>query len=184
MPNLLEQDRERAAESKLASLFRELDTVRPSRAMAGEWNVLRDRYRASVSQAARETIQTARRSGSATLARDGHAQRRFDEGGRMIDAFVRGHIGFDAGAMNLVHAAVATKDQGRIRVAGQEAFHGRGRGRQYLPGAAVARATEEVFAAVRERRANGEAAPRRCDVRPAHDARIHPYMDANGRTTP
>lgn len=183
VPNLLEQDRERAAESKLASLFRELDTVRPSHAMQGEWNVLRDRYRAGLSQAARETIQAARRSGSATLARDGYAQRRFDEGGRMIDAFVRGHIGFDAGAMNLVHAAVATKDQGRIRVAGQEAFHGRGRDRQYLPGAAVARATEEVFAAVRERRANGEAAPLVAAMFDQRMISIHPYTDANGRTT-
>jgi hypothetical protein len=116
-----EHDRAQAAESKLASIFRELDTVRPSRAMQGEWNLLRDRYRTSLNQSARATIQAARRGGSATLARDGHAQRRFDEGGRMVDAFVRANIAFNADAMNLVHAAVASKDLGRIRTAGQEA---------------------------------------------------------------
>jgi hypothetical protein len=176
-----ERDRAEAAESKLASIFRELDTVRPSRAMQGEWNLLRDRYRAGLSQAARETIQAARRGGSATLARDGYSQRRFDEGSRMIDAFVRGQIAFNADAMNLVHAAVASKDLGRIRTAGQEAFRGRGGRRPYLPGAAVARATNDVFAAVRARR--GESAPLVAAMFDQRMISIHPYMDANGRTT-
>lgn len=180
-PNHYELDRAQQAESKLASVFRELDTVRPSRAMSGEWNLLRDRYRAGLSHAARETIQNARRGGSATLARDGHAQRRFDEGGRMIDAFVRGNVAFNVDAMNLVHTAVAAKDHGQIRGAGHEVYRGRGSNRMYLPGIAVARATDDTFAAVRARR--DEAAPLVAAMFDQRMISIHPYGDANGRTT-
>lgn len=180
-PNHYEQDRAEQAESKLASVFRELDTVRPSRAMNGEWNLLRDRYRAGLSQAARETIQNARRGGSATLARDGYAQRRFDDAGRMVDAFVRGNIAFNLDAMNLVHSAVAAKDHGRIRTAGHEAYRGRRSNRMYLPGMAVERATNATFAAVQARR--GEAAPLVAAMFDQRMISIHPYSDANGRTT-
>jgi hypothetical protein len=180
-PNLLDHERAQAAETKLASIFRELDTVRPSRGMESEWNVLRDRYRAGLGHAARDAILGARRNGSATLGRDASAQRRFDEGGRMVDAFVRGNVAFNVDAMNLIHAAVATEHQGHIRTAGQEAFHGRGTHRAYLPGAAVTRATENVFAAVRERRS--ESAPLVAAMFDQRMISIHPYMDANGRTT-
>ena len=109
-----------------------------------------------MSQAARETIR--RRGARAPLrSRATATQRRFDEGGRTIDAFVRGHIGFDAGAMNLFTPRSRRRIRGRIRVAGQEAFHGRARS-PISPRRRRRAATEEVFA-VRERRANGEAAP-------------------------
>lgn len=183
--NEFEQQRAGVAASKLASVFRELDAVRPSAGMQSEWNDFRTRYQARLGHAAAEALRSARRSGSATVARDGDAQRRFDEGARLVDAFRRGDVAFDAGAMDLLHAAVSTDRTyaGRVRTAGQEAFLGRGAARSYLPGAAVARATSDVFREVASRRSNGDPTPLVAAMFDQRIISIHPYMDANGRTT-
>jgi hypothetical protein len=174
----------KAADRQLASLFHEADAVGPSRAMQSEWNALRDRYHAGLTQAARATLRTARYQGSATLKRDASARRRFDEAGRMADAFAKSGIAMNVDAMNLLHAAISSKNPGQLREIGQDAaMGGRGQNRRYLPGATVAQATTDAFAMVKSRRANGEALPA---IAASFDQRlisIHPYADANGRTT-
>lgn len=169
--------------ARLASLFTQAEDVNPSRGMQLEWNDLRARWSAGVSAAARESLKSARRNGSATIRRDAQAALRFDEATKLVDAMVRGQIAPNADAMNLVHAAVAAERRGELRALGENVSMGKKTGRRYLPGAAVKTATDATFAKLVEMRANRVATPLLAATFDQRMMSIHPYMDANGRTT-
>lgn len=166
---------------QLGSAFAQVDSVQASPGMTREWNDLRARWNAGISHAARETLRTARLGGSATIGRDPQAAARFASATRIVDAMVRGQIAPTVDAMNLVHAAVASSDRGHMRGAGENVAMGK-KG-DYLDGAHVKTATDATFALAARMRANGTATPAIAAMLDQRLISIHPYMDANGRTT-
>jgi hypothetical protein len=166
----------------LAARFAEAARA-PSRGELAEWNDLRSRYQASIAQAARiDTFRLARHSGSATLSDDPRAAQKFDQASALVDRFARTDVKFSSDAMNLVHAVVADSDGGKLRRAGQNVFRTGPVERLYLPGANVAAAVSDVFGDV-TKRASAAAAPELAAVFDRRMISVHPYMDANGRTT-
>lgn len=173
------------ARDVLANLFRGAEQA-PSAGLVRDWNVLRDRYQAGLATAPlahKTALRTARREGSMTLARDASAVRRFDAAVGLVDGMVRGGNALTVDAMSTVHAIVADADRGRLRAAGQEVASGRRQDRSYLPGAAVATATTELFGEVRARLRDRATAPAVAAMLDQRLISIHPYMNANGRTT-
>ena len=173
------------ARDVLAALF-ENAAHAPSAGLLRDWNALRGRYQTGLLVAPlahRTALRAARHEGSMTLARDASAVRRFDVATGLVDGMVRGRTALTVDAMSTVHAIVADTDRGQLRAAGQEVASGRQRDRNYLPGAVVAAATDELFGEVRARLVDREAAPAVAAMLDQRLISIHPYMNANGRTT-
>lgn len=173
------------AQDALADLFRQVE-VAPSAGLVRDWDALRGRYHASLAKAPtahRDALRDARRLGSATLARDAASARRFDAAADLADAMARRGVAADVGAMRVLHTVVAEDHQGRLRVRGEEVSAGHGKDRAYLPGAAVAEATDALFGELRARLRDGEAAPAMAALVDQRLISIHPFMNANGRTT-
>jgi hypothetical protein len=159
----------------------------PTPALAREWSALRASYQAKLAKVAasplaRDLVAQARRAGSATLAREGaRTAMKFDRGAALVDRMVQRDVGFSAEAMRLVHSAVADRDHGRLRKAGQDVQCGDDAAQAYLPGAMVEGAVAALFADVAEE-APRLAAPQLAAAFDQHLISIHPFEDANGRT--
>jgi hypothetical protein len=173
----------------LGDMFAQTEKLAPSRALLADWDSLRSRWQATAaravsSQTARDLVRDARRLGSATIAREGaRASLKFDQGAALVDQFVRQHVGFSADAMNVVHAVVADREHGRTRRAGQNVQAGKDTSQTYLPGSEVEGAVSSLFAGVRRGAANGVSAPQLAALFDQRLISIHPFHDANGRTT-
>jgi hypothetical protein len=172
----------------LGEMFAAAEVKAPSRWMLLEWDALRSEYRTTLERSApavREALRTARREGSATLTRSsgGRATQKFDQGAILVDQLARGGAAFSADAMNAVHAVVAEKRPGHMRAAGEDVRRGRRDDRVYLPGSEVAAAVEQLFSDVRARARDGVAVPRLAAMFDQRMISVHPYVDANGRTT-
>jgi fido (protein-threonine AMPylation protein) len=160
--------------------------VVPPRSLVRDWSNLRARWQSLTARAPltqKTALRDARRAGSATLVRDAHAARRFDAAIGLTDAMARGAISVDAQAMNVIHSAIADRRPGHLRLAGEDVSMGRGAGRRYLPGAAVVEAVADAFREAARRTADGEEVPAIAATLDRKLISIHPYVDANGRTT-
>jgi hypothetical protein len=176
------------AHTILSDMFAQVEQRAPSRSMQAEWSALRSTYRAKLAgsgPAVRELLRQARHEGSSTLGRSGNggATQKFDDAAQVVDQLARRNVRFSTDAMNLVHSMVADRDQGRIRTAGQDVKSGSDESRLYLPGSQVHAAVADLFRAVQAQAAGGAAAPRLAAMFDRRMISIHPFMDANGRTT-
>jgi hypothetical protein len=173
----------------LADMFAQTRTAAPSRGLLTDWDTLRARWqataaRAATSQLARDLVREARRVGSMTIAREGaRASLKFDQGAALVDHFVAARIGFSADAMGAVHAVVAERAHGHIRRAGENVQAGSDHAHAYLPGAEVEGAVASLFAGVRRGASRGMATPELAATFDQRLISIHPFLDANGRTT-
>jgi fido (protein-threonine AMPylation protein) len=171
----------------LADAFAAASAQAPSRGLLREWEKLRARYRAieetTSSRPAADVLRMARRAGSATVRRDERSALKFDQASALVDRFVRSDVAFTPDAMRVVHAVVADKHHGHIRTAGENVQSGDDAARAYLPGAEVEAAVASVFGNVRRSSARGSATPLVAANFDMQLISLHPFLDANGRTS-